>query len=43
MIVGVAGAILSLIPLVAGSGPRRHRTTVDDGQGHVVRRDDTYI
>lgn len=43
MIVGVAGAILSLIPLVAGGGPRRHRTTVDDGQGHVVRRDDTYI
>jgi hypothetical protein len=25
------------------SGPRRHRTTVDDGQGHVVRRDDTYV
>ncbi len=43
MIVGVVGAILSLIPLMAGNGPRRHRTTVDDGRGNVVRRDDTYI
>ena len=43
MIVGVVGAVLSLVALLAGSGPRRHRTTVDDGQGNVVRRDDTYI
>lgn len=43
MIVGAVGAVLSLIALFAGSGPRRHRTTVDDGQGNVVRRDDTYI
>ena len=43
MIVGAVGAVLSLVALVAGTGPRRHRTTVDDGQGHVVRRDDTYI
>lgn len=43
MIVGVVGAILSLLALLAGSGPRRHRTTVDDGHGNVVRRDDTYI
>ncbi len=42
MIVGVVGAILSLIPFFAGSGPRRHRTIVDDGRGNVVRRDDTY-
>ena len=43
MIVGVVGAILSLIALFAGNGPRRHRTVVDDGQGHVARRDETYI
>lgn len=43
MIVGVVGAILSLVALFAGSGPRRHRTTVDDGRGNVIRRDDTYI
>ncbi len=43
MIVGVVGAVLSLLTLVAGSGPRRRRTTVDDGHGTVVRRDDTYI
>ena len=43
MVVGAVGAILSLIAFFAGSAPRRHRTTVDDGQGNVVRRDDTYI
>lgn len=43
MIVGVVGAVLSLVALFAWSGPRRHRTIVDDGQGTVVRRDDTYI
>ena len=43
MIVGVVGAIFSLIALFAGNGPRRHRTVVDDGQGHVARRDETYI
>ena len=43
MIVGVVGAVLSLIALFAGSGPRHHRTTVDDGRGNVIRRDDTYI
>jgi hypothetical protein len=44
MIVGVVGAILSLIGFAfMGGGPRRHRTTVDDGRGNVVRRDDTYI
>jgi hypothetical protein len=42
MIVGVVGAVLSMIGLL-GSGVRRHRTIVDDGQGNVVRRDDTYI
>jgi hypothetical protein len=43
MIVGVVGAILSVFALAAGGGPRRHRTTVDDGRRNVVRRDDTYI
>jgi hypothetical protein len=43
MIVGAVGAVLSIIGFFAVSGPRRHRTTVDDGQGHVVRRDDTYV
>jgi hypothetical protein len=43
MVVGAVGAVLSLIGFLVVSGPRRHRTTVDDGQGHVVRRDDTYV
>jgi hypothetical protein len=43
MIVGAVGAVLSLFALFAGSGPRRHRTVVDDGRGNVVRRDDTYV
>jgi hypothetical protein len=34
MIVGVVGAIFSLIGVV-GTGARRHRTIVDDGQGNV--------
>lgn len=42
MIVGAVGAVLSLLAMFAGTGPRRHRTVVDDGQGNVVRRDDTY-
>jgi hypothetical protein len=43
MIVGAVGALLSLAALFVGSGPRRHRTTIQDGQGNVVRRDDSYI
>ena len=43
MIVGVVGALLSIIALIGANGPRRHRTTVDDGTGNVVRREDTYI
>jgi len=43
MVVGVVGALLALLALLVGKGPRRHRTTVDDGRGNVVRRDDTYI
>lgn len=40
MIVVVVGAILSIIAFVADNGPRRGLTTVDDGRGNVVRRDD---
>ena len=44
MIVGAVGAALSLLGFVAGGGMfRRHRTVVDDGQGNVVRRDETYL
>jgi hypothetical protein len=44
MIVGAVGAIVSLAALMfGGAGWRRHRTVVDDGQGHVARREDTYI
>jgi hypothetical protein len=41
MIVGVVGAALSLIAMVVAN-TRRHRTVVDDGEGNVVRRVDTY-
>jgi beta-lactamase regulating signal transducer with metallopeptidase domain len=42
MIVGIVGAVLSVIVMVAAN-TRRSRTVVDDGQGHVVRRvDSTY-
>lgn len=42
MIVGVVGAVLSVIAMVLGN-TRRRRTVVDDGQGHVVQRvDSTY-
>jgi beta-lactamase regulating signal transducer with metallopeptidase domain len=42
MIVGVVGAVLSLIAMIVGN-TRRSRTVVDDGQGNVVRRvDSTY-
>jgi uncharacterized membrane protein len=44
MIVGGVGLFLSLLfGLAGGFGYRRHRTIVDDGRGHVVRRDDSYI
>jgi hypothetical protein len=44
MIVGAVGFVLSIVAgAFWGNGPRRHRTVVDDGQGNVVRREDTYI
>ena len=43
MIVGAVGLVLSLFGLaMSGAGFRRHRTTIDDGRGNVVRREDTY-
>jgi beta-lactamase regulating signal transducer with metallopeptidase domain len=42
MIVGVVGAVLSLIAMILAS-TRRRRTVVDDGRGNVVRRDDSVI
>jgi hypothetical protein len=42
MIIGVVGAVLSLIAMVVAN-TRRRRTIVDDGQGNTVRRvDSTY-
>jgi uncharacterized membrane protein YdbT with pleckstrin-like domain len=46
MIVGAVGFAVSVIAWTmwrGGGGPRRHSTVVDDGQGNVVRRDDTYV
>jgi hypothetical protein len=43
MIVGALGLVLSLFGLaMSGSGFRRHQTTIDDGRGNVMRREDTY-
>jgi len=43
MVAGAVGAVLSVIAFVAGGTMfRRHRTVVDDGQGNVTRREDTY-
>ena len=42
MIVGVVGAVLSIMVMVAADA-RRRSTVVDDGRGNVVRRvDSTY-
>jgi hypothetical protein len=44
MIVGGVGLVVSLLfGLAGGFGYRRHRTVVDDGQGRVVRREDSYL
>ena len=45
MIVGGIGLVLSLSFWGFGGGwdgPRRRRTIIDDGEGHVVRREDQY-
>ena len=42
MVVGVIGAVISIVVMVAAN-TRRRRTVLDDGQGNVVRRvDSTY-
>jgi uncharacterized membrane protein YeaQ/YmgE (transglycosylase-associated protein family) len=40
MIVGVVGAVLSIVVMIVGNS-RRRRTVVDDGRGNVVRRVDS--
>jgi len=43
MIVGVVGAIGSLVYFsLASGGTHRHRTLIDDSNGNVVRREETY-
>jgi hypothetical protein len=43
MIVGVVGAIASLVFFSFGAGGiHRHRTVIDDGNGNVVRREESY-
>ena len=44
MIVGAVGAVVSLAALaLGGAGWRKHRTVVEDSNGNVVRREDTYL
>jgi hypothetical protein len=50
MVVGIVGIVLSLLFGLTSqvgyrglAGYRRHRTIVDDGQGHVSRREDSYL
>jgi hypothetical protein len=43
MIVAAVGFVISLLTFGFGggwNGTRRHRTTIDDGQGNVMRRED---
>ncbi len=43
MIVGAVGALISVIAWVVAVAPHRHRSTVSDAEGNVVRRDDVYL
>jgi hypothetical protein len=47
LILMIVGAVAFVVSLTAGAfmgaGWRRHRTTVDDGHGNVMRREDTYL
>jgi uncharacterized membrane protein YeaQ/YmgE (transglycosylase-associated protein family) len=40
MVVGVVGAVVSIIMMIAAN-TRRRRTVIDDGHGNVVRRTDS--
>jgi hypothetical protein len=43
MVVGAVGFVASFASgAFMGGSWRRHRTIVDDGHGHVARREDTY-
>jgi hypothetical protein len=43
MIVGAIGFVISLAAWTfMDSGWRRHRTMIDDGRGHVMRREDSF-
>ncbi len=42
MIVGIIGAVLSIVVMAVGN-TRRTRKVVDDGRGNVVRRVDSQI
>ncbi len=43
LIVGIVGAIASVAFFGWGpAGTRRHRTVIDDSNGNVVRREDTF-
>jgi hypothetical protein len=41
MIVGIVGAVVSILVMIFGNVTRR-RTVVEDGRGTMVRRDSTY-
>jgi hypothetical protein len=44
MVVGAVGVVLSVVfGMVGPNGFHRRRTVIDDGSGHVVRREDSYI
>jgi hypothetical protein len=43
MIVGAVGGVFSLLALAIGGGRRRRRTIVEDSNGNVVRREDSYL
>jgi hypothetical protein len=44
MIAAAIGFVISVIAVALGSERFRHRSTViDDGTGHVIRRDDRYV
>lgn len=42
MIVGAIGGVISLVAMVVGGPRRQRRTVVQDANGTVVRREETY-
>ena len=43
MIVGGVGFVVALVAMAMVGGGGFRRTIIDDGRGHVTRREDTYI